>query len=292
MFCSTVIPTIGRDTLARAVNSVLDQEFSAAAFEVIVVNDSGKPLRAEPWQSSERVTVLTTQRRERSVARNAGAAIARGRFLHFLDDDDVLLPGALAAFWQLSQTTGAIWLYGAYETVDNDGNRVNAFAPELAGNVFAWLVAGESIPLQASLVRADRVRAVGGFDPELVGVEDRDLGRRLALDGEVAGMSASVARIRVGRLGSTTDWSRIAELDRQGREKALREPGALERARDSARSSYLRGRVCRAYLASAGWNARRGGLLVAARRVMCAAIALVPARTQPGLSRGLRVANQ
>jgi hypothetical protein len=44
MFSSTVIPTIGRPTLDRAVRSVLDQGFSADDFEVIVVNDSGERL--------------------------------------------------------------------------------------------------------------------------------------------------------------------------------------------------------------------------------------------------------
>lgn len=36
MFSSTVIPTIGRATLARAVQSVLEQDFNADDFEVIV----------------------------------------------------------------------------------------------------------------------------------------------------------------------------------------------------------------------------------------------------------------
>jgi len=76
MFCSTIIPTISRPTLARAVQSVLEQDFTAADFEVIVVNDSGKPLPADERQKSKRVHVLETNRRERSMARNIGAAIS------------------------------------------------------------------------------------------------------------------------------------------------------------------------------------------------------------------------
>src|SRR4030067_3850837 len=104
MFCSTVIPAIGRPTLSRAVHSVLDQSFTADDFEVIVVNDSGAPLAEADWQNSERVRTMHTNRRERGVARNTGAAIAKGGYLHFLDDDDVLLPGALQAFWEFDQT--------------------------------------------------------------------------------------------------------------------------------------------------------------------------------------------
>ncbi len=60
MYCSTIIPTIARPTLARAVNSVLSQDFPADEFEVIVINDSGRPLSAEVWQESDQVKVLTT----------------------------------------------------------------------------------------------------------------------------------------------------------------------------------------------------------------------------------------
>lgn len=266
MFCSTVIPTIGRPTLSRAVYSVLDQTFTADDFEVIVVNDSGQLLPEMDWQYSERVRVIDTNRRERSVARNTGAAIAKGRYLHFLDDDDLLLPGALEAFWALDQSSDAIWLYGSYQSVDNDGNLVDEFHPRVSGNIFALLVAGESIPFQASLLQTKQFYVAGAFDPKITGVEDRDLGRRIALFGTAAGTSAVVAKIRVGEQGSTTDWSMLVERDRWGREKALNEQGAFARLWASANSSYLHGRVSRAYFASAVWNLQRKNIFMAASR--------------------------
>ena len=92
MFCSTIIPTIGRKSLDRAVQSVLDQDFPKTDYEVIVVNDSGEPLVDRKWAHSQIVKVVNTNRRERCVARNVGAALARGKYLHFLDDDDWMLP--------------------------------------------------------------------------------------------------------------------------------------------------------------------------------------------------------
>ena len=268
LFCSTIIPTIGRSTLTRAVSSVLDQAFHAAAYEVIVVNDSGQPLPSMPWQSCERVRVIDTNRRERSVARNTGAAIARGKYLHFLDDDDVLLPNALAAFWSLAQTTDAAWLYGSYQTVDNQGNLVAEFQPGITGNLFALLVAGEAIPFQTSLLETKTFFKAGAFDPTITGVEDRDLGRRSALCGTVAYTPTVVARIRIGEQSSTTNWAILAEDDRWGREKALRDQRAHARLQASAVSSYWRGRVSRAYWASMVWNWQRRHLLVAASRAL------------------------
>lgn len=270
MFCTTIIPTVGRDTLSRAVCSVLEQELPAGDFEVIVVNDSGKPLPAMAWQAAPQVQVLNTNRRERSVARNAGAAVARGKYLHFLDDDDWILPGAFKVLHELDGLQDALWLYGSYRTVDNCGRLVCEWYPGIQGNIFAMLVAGESIPFQTSLLRADAFHAAGGFDadPAITGVEDRELGRRLALTGSVAYTPAMIATIRIGEETSTTNWQTLAASDRLGREKVLRQPGILARLNAGIDSHYLGGRVGRAFLASAVWNLQRGHWLMATGRVM------------------------
>lgn len=269
IFSSTIIPTVNRATLARAAHSVLDQEFTAADFEVIVVNDSGQPLPDAEWQHSPRVRVIDTQRRERSVARNTGAAIARGRYLHFLDDDDIILPGALCAVWQASQQhPEAAWLYGAYRTVDNNGNLIREFHAGIQGNIFAWLVDGEGIPFQCSWLHAKYFYAAGTFDPNITGVEDRDLGRRIAFLGEACYIDELVAQVRIGEQGSTTNWKILREDDRWAREKALRSQGAFMRIRASAHSPYWRGRASHAYFASAVWNLQRGNFMTAASRLL------------------------
>jgi glycosyltransferase involved in cell wall biosynthesis len=258
MFCSTVVPTIGRPELARAVNSVLTQSFMADDFEVVVVNDSGMPLPKASWQSSGRVRLVDTQRRERCVARNVGAAMARGKHLHFLDDDDWLLPGALSNFWALAQTCGeAAWLYGGSQLVDRSGNPIVQLHHRLHGNVFVQVMAGEWIPLQASLIHAETFFAVGGFHTLVAGIEDIDLCRRIALRKDAVGMPEVVACIGMGLEGSTTDYARAPELGRWARESILSEPGAFERLCSSAGSSYWSGRVVRAYLTSAFWNLQR-----------------------------------
>jgi glycosyltransferase involved in cell wall biosynthesis len=271
MFSSTVIPTIGRATLSRAVLSLLEQDFDADDFEVIVVNDSGKLLPEEDWQKSNRVHIINTNRRERSVARNTGAAIARGKYLHFLDDDDILLPGALRAFWELSNKyPDADWLYGSWRTVNNDGEKVDEFYPDLTGNIFALLVSGEGLPLQASLLKTSSFFVAGGYDPTptLTGVEDRDVGRRLALMGTLAYAPVVVAQVRIGEVGSSTNWKVISEGDRWGREKALQAPNSLKRLRESATSSYWRGRVSRAFFASMIWNLKQRKIFLALSRLI------------------------
>src|SRR5215510_3902210 len=135
IFCSCIIATIGRDTVVRSVNSVLSQSLRDRDFEIILVNDSGKSL-AQFWERYERVQVIDTDRRERSMARNAGAAIARGRYFHFLDDDDWLAQGAYQHLWELSQSTDAKWLYGMTQVLDRENKPTVVLQHGLQGNCF------------------------------------------------------------------------------------------------------------------------------------------------------------
>jgi hypothetical protein len=160
-------------------------------------------------------------------------------------------------------------LYGSWRTVDNDGNPVDEFEPDLSGNIFALLVSGEGLPLQASLLKASSFFRIGAYDPDpvLTGVEDRDIGRRMALAGSIAHVPTFVAQVRIGEVGSSTNWKVIASGDQWGREKAFRASNAFQRARASANSSYWHGRVSRSYFASMVWNLKRGSPLVAASRL-------------------------
>jgi glycosyltransferase involved in cell wall biosynthesis len=265
VFCSTVIPTIGRPTLARAVHSVVDQQFAGADFEVIVVNDSGQPLPVADWQRSERVHIVDTNRHNRSVARNTGAALAKGGYLHFLDDDDWVLPGALESLWKLASTSHAAWLYGAYRLVDNQGKTITEVFPDEVGNCFIQLIAWEWLPLQASIIDSAAFFAVGGFaslSSLLGGFEDIDLSRKIALYYDMASRSEVVACIRAGDEGSTTNYVDVIQQNRQSRERALSAPESFARMTASARASsshpgYWFGRVFYYYLASMMWNARR-----------------------------------
>jgi glycosyltransferase involved in cell wall biosynthesis len=271
MFVSTIIPTIGRTSLARAVESVLQQSLSEAEFEVIVVNDSGAPLPEEGWQQSERVRIVPTNRRERSVARNTGAAMARGHYLHFLDDDDWLAPDALANFWKDRPAEKAGWFYGVSQLVDRQGTPIIQLHHGLEGNCFLQVMAGEWIPLQSSLIASQAFFAVGGFNPLLSGPEDIDLLRRMTLSYEVAVTEALVAFIGMGEQASTTDYARHPRLRRWAREEILEQAAAFDRLWPSAVNAYWKGRLLRIYLTSVVWNLQRVRLLAAASRAATAA---------------------
>ncbi|MEN4041493.1 MAG: glycosyltransferase family 2 protein [Anaerolineaceae bacterium] len=279
IFCSTIIPTIGRPALARAVESVLAQELPAASFEILVINDCGARLAPAAWQRSPQVTIIETNRRERSVARNTGAAAARGKYLHFLDDDDWLAVGALERFYHLSQSTTAAWMYGATQLVDRQGQQLIQLRHGLSGNAFVQVMAGEWIPLQASLIERRVFLRAGGFNPLISGPEDIDLLRRVHLEAELAELPALVAFVGIGDEGSSTDFSRHAAGSRMARESIIDASGVFQRMRQSARSPFWLGRMLRLYLTSAAWNVQRRRLFSAASRLIFALRSMLAART-------------
>jgi glycosyltransferase involved in cell wall biosynthesis len=268
LFCTVVIPTIGRATLSRAVNSVIAQDFTDGDVEAIVVNDSGQPLELADWQHSGRVSVITTNRIERGAARNAGASLARGRYLWFLDDDDWLLPGALEQFWRLARVANeAAWLYGNLQVVDEAGKVLAELNPGLDGNCFAQIMGGVYVPIQASLIRSDMFFAVGGYDPSICGTEDLDLCRRIALQGDFAHISASVACLFRGPTWKTsTNYLLAPDDNRRSRDAILGEPGVLRRLLTSARSSYWYGRICHVILSTTRLNLQRRRIFTALSR--------------------------
>ncbi|MBV7327644.1 glycosyltransferase family 2 protein [Chloroflexi bacterium TSY] len=276
MFCSTVIPTVGRSTLSRAVHSVLTQELPAE-FEVIVVNDSGTPLPEADWQQSSRVRVLDTCRRERSVARNTGAAVAKGKFLHFLDDDDCLLPGALAHFWDLVHRKNGNWVLGNSQLQDRQGQYISELRHKMEGNCFIQVMAGEWMPMGAWAIESSLLFTIGGFNSMIAGPEDVDICRRLALYTDLISSSQAVACITMGEEGSTTNRARAQQESHWAREQILAEPGVFSRMNASADTSYWYGRMVRVYLTSIMWNLRHKNLLTAASRALWGILAFAAA---------------
>ncbi|MCL4266190.1 MAG: glycosyltransferase family 2 protein [Anaerolineae bacterium] len=269
MFCSTIIPTIGRPSLGRAVESVLSQNLPGDSFEVIVVNDSGEPLCDEAWQHSDQVRIIHTNRHNRSVARNAGAAIAKGRYLHFLDDDDWMLPGAFQSLQSVAKISKAAWVYGAFSLVDNAGDLIAEISPEEEGNCFIQMIYWEWIPIQASLIKSEVFFARGGFDskgPFSTVFQDTDLSRQILRYYEMARTGEIVSCIRAGDVGSTTNYGAMFVANRLSREKSLSLPGAFSRMRASANDAYWHGRIVYCYLASLMWNWQQRRVLTAASR--------------------------
>jgi glycosyltransferase involved in cell wall biosynthesis len=163
--------------------------------EVIVVDDGSTDdtvaiVRAV---ADPRLHLMTNDSAGVSSARNLGARHASGDWLVFLDADDRLRSGAVAALLAAARRAlRVVLVYGDYNTIDSEGRQIGR--RELlkgrrkpSGDVLARLTSGNFIVNGGiALIRAEAFRAVGGFDVSLRYCEDWHCWCRLAAIGEFA----------------------------------------------------------------------------------------------------------
>lgn len=186
---SVVIPCFEASRfVADAVSSVLAQ--GEDPIEIIVVDDGSSDGDAlaralRPFGAS--ITLLHGPHEGLPSARNRGIAAARGRYLAFLDADDLWKPGFLPRQIELLEKNEADLVYCDAELfgpMAGRGGTVMHSHPSRGEVTVAAVLAGECVVVMSTvLLRADRVRAVGGFDVDLRLCEDVDLWVRLLLAG-------------------------------------------------------------------------------------------------------------
>ena len=119
---SVVIPTYNRtELLRRSCDSVLAQ--SCRDFELIVVDDGSTDDTAAVVNSlaDGRVHYIGCEHRGVSATRNEGARAARGRYLVFLDSDDVALASWLEEFDKAISSSNPDLVVCGMEAVGEDG---------------------------------------------------------------------------------------------------------------------------------------------------------------------------
>jgi glycosyltransferase involved in cell wall biosynthesis len=201
---SVIIPTRNRWSLlsSHALPSALAQE--DVNVEVLVVDDGSTdetPARLRELVDP-RVRVLRNERPLRLPgARNAGARIADGAWLAFLDDDDLWSPRKLRAQLDCARESDSGWVYGRAVVVDGTLRVLEDDPFPAPGELPTLLRGGNWIPGGGSnvAVRADVFRRSGGFDERLRFFEDWDLWLRLLDVGPAAACDeVVVARVEHG----------------------------------------------------------------------------------------------
>lgn len=239
---SVIMPTRNRpEWLRRAVKSVLSQTFTD--LELIVVNDAGEPvdeILTELDRDGRVQSIRFGDNRERSNARNAGFALARGEFIAYLDDDDWWDPDHLEALVEELRRTDAIGVYSDARTVvetRRDGQYEATQSEELRLPDFDRnsLLVGNFIPTPCLLHRRHALETAGVFDPSLRTHEDWDLWIRLTASRAFHHVRRTSANISWRTDGSSTtsssreDFPVTAEkIHRRYADEAQARPGVPE----------------------------------------------------------------
>jgi glycosyltransferase involved in cell wall biosynthesis len=181
---SVIIPVYnGEKTIRETIESILNQTFTD--FELIVINDGSQDATLEIVEciQDSRLKVFSYPNAGQAASRNQGISHACGRYICFIDADDLWTPDKLEAQLKALQANPqAAVAYSWTKCIDElgqfsrRGSHISA-----TGNVYGKLLLIDFIENGSNpLIRAHALIEVGGFDESLPAAEDWDLWLRLA----------------------------------------------------------------------------------------------------------------
>jgi len=180
---SIVIPTHNRPhLLPRAVDSALA---AGVDVEVIVVDDASVDETAKVCQTLSAIKYIRLERNQGTAgARNVGIMESSGKYIAFLDDDDLRLPGSVdAQVKALEANPQAGFACGAMVMADQDYRPTGeVIAPSHpSGDVF-WELLELDFPVMplSTLIRKECLLHVGLLNSHLDGIDDWDIFTRIA----------------------------------------------------------------------------------------------------------------
>jgi glycosyltransferase involved in cell wall biosynthesis len=254
---SVVIPTYRRPReLGEAIASIARQ--SGVTFEILVVDDcpEGSAKAAADALGDPRVSYERNPRPTGgvpSVVRNLAWPRAKGQFVHFLDDDDIVPEGhyaAVKAAFEAHPDVGLV--FGRIEPfgtcTENQLEHERRYFADAARHALAcgrfgtrlafasrMLFGSAMLVCSAGVVRRECVDRIGGFDPGIRLMEDADFYVRMMRECGACFLDRVALQYRIGSpslMHSPNPTEAQLRLEREGRQrmqrKYLKERGTLE----------------------------------------------------------------
>ena len=241
---SVIIPTFNRWPLVgEAVESVLAQSYSD--FELIVVDDgSTDETQKELEKFGSRLRFFAKAREGVAAARNFGVSRAAGRYVAFLDSDDLWRPKKLEMQTAFMERDPAVQICQTEEIWLRHGVRVNPKSrhQKPSGDIFVRSLELCVVSPSAVMMTKELFSRFGGFDERFPVCEDYDLWLRIAVEHPVPLIPEALVIKRGGHADqlSRSTWAvdryRVAAL-----QKLLR--SSLQGTRRASALAVLRSKV-------------------------------------------------
>lgn len=192
---SVVVPTYRAERyLSEAISSVVAQ--SIHDWELLLVdNASGSDL--SEFATDARIRVIGESRRGAGWARNAGIWAATGRYVAFLDEDDVWEPAKLERQLEaLEANPPASVCHTAVAVIGGGGELLRSKRGRDVS--YLDLLADKGMMETSSLiVRRDVITGAGGYDTSFANAEDLDLALRLLCSCEAVYVDEVLVKYRL-----------------------------------------------------------------------------------------------
>ena len=194
---SVIVPSYNSGAyLRQALASALEQV--PGSHEVIVQDGGSTDDTLEILRSfGERVTWVSAPDDGQSDALNKSLARATGDVVVWLNADDILLPGSLAAAAHAFESDPDLaFAYGDFDIIGSSGEVLRSYQ----SSPFSWMrifARGCYIFSGSLFVRRQALLAVGGLDPTLRACMDFDLMLRLDAAGRSKHLGRTIGQLRM-----------------------------------------------------------------------------------------------
>lgn len=182
---SVIIPTYKRsEFLDRAIKSVLSQSFTD--FEIIIVDDNGRgnKFQVETGNNIQQLYgdnpkikyIINEINLGGAGARNEGIKKSKGKYITFLDDDDIYLPDKLALQWMFMEEQNLEMTFSNC-IVKNDQNVVveeidyNLDGLPSYKDLLKMHLMNHIGPTDSFMFKKDKLIEIGGFEKVNAGQE-------------------------------------------------------------------------------------------------------------------------
>lgn len=218
---SVIIPTKDRpEMLTQAIHSVLNQTFTD--LEIIVVNDGGVDVQSVISRLNTRGNIVYKKHDralDRSAARNTGIRAARGKYIAYLDDDDIYYPNHIETLIKFLENgeykiayTDAVM--AQQEKKNGEYVTVNRSAPYSLDFDNDKILVSNCTPNLCLMHEKSCLDEVGLFDETLSTHEDWDLIIRLSRKFNIAHIKETTCEFTQRNDGTNTSSHNRADFTR------------------------------------------------------------------------------
>jgi len=207
---SVIIPVYNRFEMAKeAVSSVLGQTFRN--LELIIVDDGSTdmtPILATYFRDDVRVKYIRINHSGMpGFVRNKGVEIAKGKYLAFLDSDDLWVDSKLKKQVDFLEKNSAIKVVHTREAWIRNGKTISqaGFNHRRFGDIFSDALEKCIIGPSTVLIETNLYRELRGFRDDLEIAEDYELWLRLADSNSIGYIDEALITKRAGHVGQLSE---------------------------------------------------------------------------------------
>jgi len=217
---SVIVPVYNRARLVtETVDSILGQTYQN--IEIILINDGSTDdslavIQALQHEHPDAIRIIDQENQGQTIARNQGIEKAEGKYIAFLDSDDLWMPDKLEQQIPLF-VAGVGLVYGSVELINECGETTgfDPCEPSVQGNIYPQLLVKNRMTGGSVVVLAEAIAKVGSFDPEFKAAENWDLWLRICKEHQARLVNKPVVKYRLHQNNMSKDALLMQDAKRQ-----------------------------------------------------------------------------